>query len=285
MSKSNKVSTFILNSIIAFLLSIFLTMICYLCGIYFGMFQKNVIVTSMDHSRLYQNMNDSTLDIVKPLSIPFGVDETVFDHVLSVDETATQSKNILLSRLNHTDYTPDVSQMKDRLKANIYTYLKNHDLNTDAEQKDNIDKFVALVAAQYQYDLNIPYITYVIKYSNLFHKIMIIGIPFLLGLSIFAIFLIMKLNRMWHKGLRFIAYSTIATAIMTAGIPTFLLISRPYQNLNITPDYFKIFIIRYLDKSLSAFLIISYIMILVSALLITAIYNKMKKIQRRKKTN
>lgn len=277
--KENNKSTWFISTVIAFLLSIFVTMLSYLGGIYFGIFNKTILLDSMNTADYYSSIMEYTLDKVSSLAIPLGLDETIFDGVFTLEETSSEGKKLIQANLDGEDYTPDLSGMKKRLTDNINNYLYHEGLTANDEQKANIDKFVGTIADQFSANLKVPYISYYTQVRNLFVKVFWIGMPILVVLSAAAVILLIRLYQWWHKGLRFITYATLAATIMTAVLPLALLISGVYKRIHLSPEYFYYFMVRYINRSLTTFMIVSALLLAVSAAFICVIYYRRKSLK------
>ena len=284
MSKHRKgISSFWISTIIALLLSIFLTMASYLGGIYFGAFNKTLILDSLNKTSYYHAIMDNTLDKAQSLAIPMGLQPEVFDNVFTLDETYAEGNALIRANLDEQDYIPKTSNAVDRLVSNINIYLTQNNLTVTSEQQENIVTFANVVSDEYAKNLSVPYIKYYTSLRNISLKLIYFGVPLLLMLSAFAVFLLMKTQKWIHRSLRFIAYSTLSASLMTAGFPIFLLVTGPYKHLNVTPEYFYNFIVHYITESLFTFVYISLLLFVISIAVITVIRFKKRELIKSRK--
>ena len=284
MSKRKKgVSSFWISTIVALLLSIFLTMASYLGGIYFGAFNKTLILDSLNKTSYYHAIMDNTLDKAESLAIPMGLQPEVFDNVFTLEETYAEGNALIQANLDGKDYTPKTSKVVDRLVSNINMYLKQKNLTVTSEQQANITTFANTVADEYAKNLSVPYIKYYTSLRAMFAKLVYVGIPLFLLLSAFAVFLLIKTEYWIHRSLRYITYSTLAASLMTAGFPVFLLITGSYKRLNVSPEYFYNFLVHYITESLYTFIIIALLLFVVSIMLMTIIRFKKRQLTKRKR--
>ena len=283
MSRQKKgISSFWISTIIALLLSIFLTMASYLGGIYFGVFNNALILDSVNKTAYYNAIMDYTLDKSQSLAIPMGLQPEVFDNVFTLDETYAEGNTLLQANLNGNEYIPDTSKVVNRLVSNINLYLKQNSLTVTNEQQTNITTFANIVANEYFQSLSLPYIKYYTNLRNMVSKLVYVGIPVLLLLSAFAIFLLMKMQRWVHMSLRYIVYSTLAASLMTAILPVYLLITGSYKHLNITPEYFYNFMVHYITESLFTFIYISLLLFVISIMIMTILFFKKRELIKKK---
>ena len=283
MSKHKKgTSSFLISTIVALLLSIFLTMASYLGGIYFGAFNKTVVLDSINKTSYYNAVMDNTLDSAESMAIPIGLKPEVFYNVFTLEETSAEGKALIQADLAEKDYTPNTSKVVDRLVTNINLYLKRNNLTVTTEQQANITTFANDIGNEYANNLSLPYITYYTSLRNIFLKLVYFGVPLLLLLSAFAVSLLIKMQKWIHKSLRFVAYSTLSASIMTAGFPIFLLVTGPYKRLNVTPEYFYNFIVHYITESLFTFIYISVLLFVISIVVMIVIFFKKRELIRKR---
>lgn len=283
MSKQKKgESSFWLSTIIAFLLAIFLTMASYLGGTYFGLFNKTLILDSMNKTSYYNSIITYTQEKAESLAIPIGIPAEVFNDVFTLDETYAEGNALIKAKLNGANYTPDTTNVKQRIVANINTYLTTQNLSVTSEQKANITTFAQTVADEYSNNLSIPYLQYYVQLRNMVSKLVMIGLPVFLLLSLFAIVLLIKLHTWMHRALRYIAYSTLAASLMTAVLPIYILAKGVYRRINISPEYFYNFVMSYITQSIFTFLYISLLLLAISAAIIVVIYFRRRELTKKR---
>lgn len=272
MSKQKKGnSAFWISTIIAFLLAILLTMAGYLGGIYYDLFNKSFLLESVNNASYYNAVMDYSLEHAESLAIPMGLQPEVFDNVFNLDETYAEGNALMQANLDGKEYTPDTSKIFKRLVSNINLYLNQQNIKATTEQQNNITTFASEIADEYAHNLSIPYIKYYANVRTMFSKLIYVGIPVLLALSAFAVFLLIKLHSRLHTALRYITYSTLAASLMTAILPIFLLINGSYKRLNISPEYFYNFVVNYITQSLITFIYVSLALLIISVVMIIAV--------------
>ncbi len=274
-------SKHILSCIISFILSILLTMICYTLGTYFGLFNKALLLDAMNKSSYYESVNEYTLEQAEDLAIPAGLDSSVFKDVFSLENTYREGKAYLEATLNGTSYVIDTSSIRDSLSSNITSYADINDISYDADNSQSIDEFIDRVCELYSANLAVPYLSYYKGLKTSFTKVIIVGVPLLLVLSIFAAFLLTRLDNWLHRALRYIAYSFLGAAVMTAIAPGILLITRRYRYLNISPAYINKLLSNYLGQSLFIYVYSAFILLAIAMIIIVIIYYMRSKLIRR----
>ncbi|MDO5382661.1 MAG: hypothetical protein Q4F06_08110 [Eubacteriales bacterium] len=279
-NKSNKTGMNAISTIISFLLSIFLTLICYLCGTYFGLFNKALILDAMNKSSYYESVNSYTYDEAVNLAIPANLNESIFDGVFSLNDTYREGKAYLEATLNGEHYTIDTTKIRSKLSENIKKYIAESNISPDAYNDNNINTFIDDVCRIYVSNLAVPYLSYYNGIKSMFKQIMLIGLPVLIILSLISIFLLTKTQKWIHRSLRYVAYSFLAAALMTTIMPAFLLITGGYSRLNLSPEFFSRLLSKYLGQSLMMYIYTSVIMLSAALIVILLVYYTRKKIVR-----
>ena len=274
-------SSFWISTIIAFLLSVFLTLASYLGGIYFGLFNNNLILDALNSTNYYNAILDNTSEKAAALAIPMGLPADIFNNVFTLDSTYSDGRAIMQNAFKGESYTLDTSDIENRITSNINIYLTSKNLTATPEQQNNINEFAQTVAGEYVKNISIPYINYYVQLRSMFSNVVMIGLPVLLLLSAAAVFLLIRLHRWLHRSLRYITYGTLAAAIMTGTIPLYALISGSYRHLNVSPEYFYNFLISYITQSIVTFLYISLLLFVISFALITVIYFRRKELKKK----
>lgn len=279
----NKRGSFWLSTITAFLLSVFITMAGYLGCVYFGFLNNSLILDSISKTSYYSGVVDYTTENAQAMAIPMGLAPEVFNNVFSLNETYMEGEKLTKAELQGETYTPDVSDVKERLTANIGSYLAQQNITATAEQQANITSFVNTIAEDYSANLSVPSIKYFVSLKDMFTKMIYIGILVFIVLGAFAVFLLFKLHSRRTSTYRDIAYSTLGAALMTAILPIYVLVSGIYKKINITSQYFYNFVTDYITNSLLLFIYLAIVLFIVSLLFIILAHGRKtkKKVVRR----
>lgn len=278
MAKKIKPTVNVFSILIAFLLSVFLSILCLLLGTYFGLFNKALLSDAMNKSAYYESVNSYTVEEVSDLLIPQGLDSSVLDNVFTLQTTYTEGKALLDANLNGQGYTVSTDNIQEKLRNNIIDYTSKHNLVMNSTISDNITYFSNQVCSIYVQNLTVPFLSYFAGIRKMLFQVMIIAIPVLTLLSVGCILLLIKLQNWLHRALRMIAYSFSATALMVSLLPCYLLITRTYTKINISPIYFHKLLTRYIGQSLMMYIYSSIVMLAIALFVIAAIYQIKKRL-------
>ena len=159
-------------------------------------------------------------------------------------------------------YTPDTSQIRERLNSNIEDYARKNNIEIGTQQQTAIDGFLTQIEDNYKSSLGITFINYYVSVRKMFDNI------YFKVLAAILVLIIIKDHRYVHRAIRYITYSTLAAAYMTGIIPMYLYIKGIYRRLAISPAYYYNMLIKTADKSLLMFVYISIFFLVLSAGLI-----------------
>ena len=250
MAKSKQRKFYVVSIIVSFILSVLLSIGGYLVGADMGIFNKDTIYKSMSAAGYYNGIYE------------------VFENVFYYNEVKDDIQNNLEAQLAGTMYTPDTSQIRERLNSNIEDYARKNNIEIGTQQQTAIDGFLTQIEDNYKSSLGITFINYYVSVRKMFDNIYFKVLAAILVLIMIAVFIIIKDHRYVHRAIRYITYSTLAAAYTTGIIPMYLYIKGIYRRLAISPAYYYNMLIKTADKSLLMFVYISIFFLVLSAGLI-----------------
>lgn len=277
--KSKKrIKEYIIPGLASFILSILITLIAYLIGTYFGLFNKALVIDAMNKSTYYESVNNYCYNEAKDYIYPSNLKESVLENVFTVKDTYTQGKNYLLAALNGDNYTIDTSNVRSTLTANIEDYINTNQISEENINRESINELIDNICLIYTKNLSVSFLYYYNALKQIFKQLVIYGLPSLSLLALACLLIILKSNKWIHKSLRFISYSLLSATILTSILPLGLLITKKYKQLNIRPIYFNQMLARYLKTSLNIYLYSSLVIFIMAMLVICITYYKRKKL-------
>ncbi len=270
--EKKNIGQIVICTIVSFILSVFLTMSCYISGLLLGMFNTEIIIDALDNGTYYDDIIAYTINESENISILMGLPNEVYEEVFTVTETRTEVHKFVNSTIEGNDYTPATDKAKNRLVDNVNKYVVEGGYEINDEQQKNVDDFATKVCDVYGESMKIPFFKYFVSVRDVVSDVIVIALPILIVLSIAAVIVLIKAQKWAHKGLRYVSYATIASAIMTAGLPIYMLSQGIYKRISISPKYVYNFLVAYVDKSLSAFLWVSAALAIISMILMVVTF-------------
>lgn len=257
---------FIVSAVLAFVLSILLTLgTCLLAG-YFGFMRPQQMINCLEESGYYTQVLTSFTNSATDEALPFGVPIESVNDIVSEDQIKMDVDGYLLSQMGGDTYKIDTSELESKLVENAKKVFSAEGTSLNEEQLASLEGFSTTIGKIYAENMKFPMAGYVGSIAKTYQKLVIYGLPVCLILALAAVWLLLSMRHWKHRGLRFVVYSTIAATIMTAVAPAGVLVSKMYSRLNIKPQYLYDFIQVYVKKGLITFIIFAVIWIIVSIL-------------------
>ena len=128
MAKSKQRKFYVVSIIVSFILSVLLSIGGYLVGADMGIFNKDTIYKSMSAAGYYNGIYEDVVSTSKQLGRPMMLHAEVFENVFYYNEVKDDIQNNLEAQLAGTMYTPDTSQIRERLNSNIEDYARKNNI-------------------------------------------------------------------------------------------------------------------------------------------------------------
>lgn len=263
--KKNRLLRYIVSSVLSFLLAILLTVGTFLIGIYAGFLNGNRIIDGLNYKNYYTSVEKYFYQNAADVTIPIGLPESVVDDIVDSRTVYEDIRGYVVASVKGNSYTFHTDELKQRLTDNVNQYVATQGLEMNEEQKATIPQYTQLVVDEYEKDLKVPFIGYFAKMKTIYQKVLMIGLPILLILSVIIIWMIIRMYQWKHRALRFIIYSTTATACMVAIPSIFVLATGFYKRINISSEYVYYAFVKYISNGFLIFLYMTAGWIFVSA--------------------
>ncbi len=267
----------IASVLFSFLLSVFLTIVAILIAIKIGFFNKELIMKCFDKVNFYYEVQQEIYKQVGYEIVPTGLETELVDGTITIEKVHEDINGYMNACFENREYTIDTTEIEDAMYENIMEQFHNMDRQNDPGTQEHARKFVSNIVEKYPELIKFPYMK---QFADIWRKVdliivVIIGIAAIMGG--FCVTFLILLQRWKHRSLRYITYATIAAALMTAGVPAYLLIKKIYEGLGIKPFYLYDFCITYIEESLFQFIWIG-----VSLLILSIIFMCIIKIMRKR---
>lgn len=278
--ESAGISKNIISGITAFILSVSCTLLTVILAGYFGFFSTGYIMTSFQKVQYYGKVMNHFNEDAWDITIPMGLPREVLKDISDIIKVTRDVNGTLTAGLDGTDYRVDTSGLERKLDENVRSYMKESHKELDTNQEKVLSEYKKNIAAKYVSNVQIPLVKYIGSFKELFKKVMVMGIPVCIILIVCAAALLVAVRRWKHRGLRYIAYGTLGTVLMTAALPGAILMSGIYKRIQLSPEYFYQFITSYVKGGLMVFLYFSAAWLALSVLILCLIYKMRKKLIR-----
>lgn len=268
MEKQNIQSRRIISLLLSFFIALFFGSATYLVAGYFGFFNESVIYDSLNSSDYYPKALEYYSNSTKTLTVLYGVDDSVLQ-----DTTNSVKFKIDVDNCIHTSFYGkkciiDTESMESKISANMTAFMVAEDITLTTEVQTGIDEFTKMTLDNYAKSVNIPYFSFYVGVKNKADRLILAGTLGLVLIGGFLISLILGMYKRKLKALRYIIYSTITTGLLCIIVPVYLLWSRFYERVQITPDYVSQLISSLIFRGLWLFVWLGFGWLILSAILL-----------------
>lgn len=261
----------IVNFVLSFLLSIMLVGLSFLLVIEWSGFSRSTFDKNMSANHYYDSVKVDIYNDAETITIPTGLPTEILDNVFTSFKVSQDVSRYIDANLNGKSYTPDTKGMSEKLRSNIMNYLNREGLILSQEQEANIDSYIASIEKSYTDTVKMPLISEFVKARVFYQKIFFIGLAVCVLFIVLCVLMIIKMQLWFHRALRYFAYSTLATGLMTSILPLYILNSGFYKRINLSPEYFYNFVTDYITNILQTFLYFGVAWIVITIILMTSI--------------
>lgn len=273
MGKKRKHSRgrFVISSILSFLLAILLTVATVALAVKVGFVNKNQILDGLNYKDYYSGVEEQFYQDVKDLATPMGLPENVLEGIVESDIIHEDVRGYVDASCDGREYTFHTEELKQNLTDHIYRYFQEQGWQLTEEQLTTIPEFTGMIADKYVEDMKVPLVNYFNKLDSVYTKMTVFVVGGCLAVSVVIIIVLLRMQHWKHRAVRFVTYSTIAAAIMTAVPAVVVLVSGFYKRISIEMEYLYHAIVEYVFNGCMVFLYMSFAWVAVSAGLLLCI--------------
>lgn len=253
IKKNSRKLRFFMSCLLAFMLSVLLTVATLLVCVKMGFLNENSVLDGMAQKDYYKSVEEDFYQDAKDFTIPVGLPMTVVDGIVDSEMVYDDVKAYVTNAVNDKIYEFDTKDIESRLTENIHEYFRQEGLQMNEEQINTIPEYVGMITDIYEENIRVDYVTILGKVNHAMGNYILIGVVFCLVLSIVICVVLVRMYHWKHRGMRFVVYGTITTAVMTI-TPTVLVgILGSYMKPNIAPEHFYYALVNYCANGLKIF--------------------------------
>ena len=244
----------IISYILAFILSVCLTLITLMLVVGIGFFNENNLYKYMRSCGYYDYVYTDIMADIKSMTIPTGFPESICDGIITQTHIYNDINGSLKAQFNGAQYTSRASEIKQQLYENINKYLEENEYTVTEDENAAIDKYLDSVSTNYDKYIEMPLGNYLIQIKSMFSKMFWIVIVVLLVVSAVIVYVIFLLYRRIYKALSFYTYTVLGCAVMVTCFPAYLYIEKIYYRFSLSPESFYRLVTTCIDNILELFM-------------------------------
>jgi hypothetical protein len=263
--KSAKLQS-IISVVFSFILTVLILILLLAMGLYFGAFNEKIIKLKVSESNYYNETYSLIYDNAKTIVADAGLPVTVLEDAVTLERVYIGGKYYVEDVLAGKQPTYKTEKLEDALRSNIDNYLATQKVTITDELKVGTDELVAKVSQEYRRGIQFDFINSISKLKQAYMHIILIGVPILLVLMAAIIFILTRMYKYKHRGIRYINSSVITASAMVGIITLIMLITRSY-NITAQPKYYMVFLNNYFKWNIQIYLCMAGFGIITSVLL------------------
>lgn len=254
MGHKKRLAKKVISYILSFILSLCITGLLLLVGVKAGVFNSSVFISQLNKTNYYYELSDTLYENAADLLRPTGLPEEVLAGVIDEDKMYIDAKNSIEAAFQGRDYTADTSYIAEAFKSNINNYIEKNNLESNSETEEGISKLTEQITDEYNSLIEFPFVEYYIEYQSAYNGIFLYGIGIMAVLILIICIALVAMQHWAHRGVRYISYGVLASAIMTGALPLYIKVSGAYKAANISPRYLYNLLVAVIEQDINVFL-------------------------------
>ena len=230
----------IINTVLSFVLSVFLFLTATLGALYISAFNEQKILGMFTSDGYISASYNDFMNSMEALATPSYISKECYDDVFSKERYSQNLKKFFSETFasgEKYDLSEDVSDMYEMLYQNIEKYGKENGTEITDAIEDNIKEFSSQAVEKYKKYISLSFVEYYSKICLRFEKPVIIALCVCSAFTLLIVFILLKSKYIGRTALDYLSYSFLTSTIFVGVIPVYSLITGLYKNVNISPKY------------------------------------------------
>lgn len=266
--KVKKTTRSIVSIILSFLLAVIFTAGSILVGVYIGFLNENRIIDGLNYKDYYSGVENKFYEKITDISTPMGIPESVVSGIVESETIHQDVKNYVVAAVNGQTFVISTDTLKANLETNVRTYFISLGWELSAEQEATLPEYTQIVADEYVSLVKVPFVEHFAQAKDMLRKIILIALPIIAVLTGLCVFLLLKMQRWKHRGVRYVTYSTFSAMVMVALPGIAALISGFYEKINISSEYLYNALVKFISNGLWVFIYLAIVWLVISVSLL-----------------
>ena len=230
------------SSTFAALLTILFTLLFLGVSGYIGLFHNRGITAAMNKSGYYQGLYQDITDNTAAVAAEAGLPDTVLTDVITLKKVYINGINSTEALLRGEEAIIQTDSLSEKLKANINQYITSQGKAVTEDTERLSVAFIDQVKQVYQDRLQLKFMSDLYQLRRSYRDRSMLLLPILVVLISILCFFIIRTQRHFYWGIRYITCSMIAASLLILLTGAALSLIRPFSSLELSPQYYKSFI-------------------------------------------
>lgn len=240
-------------------------------GLFLGYFRNQEIRNKISESSYYNKAYQQLEEDIQSIMTSYGMPSDLLQEVITLERVYVTGRNYVEHSLKGVEKEIPIEEVRKELDEVLTEHVISRGTEITTEVRVGIDECITHVLSRYQQSIRLPFINEMIGYKHSISKIGMRVIPVAGVLALVLILLLLKIHPYKHQGVRYINYSVIASSSLIS-IGSVWLLSLPfYQNIQVEPEHYSLFIKQHMSWSIKLYLILGIMGLVVGVTLFTLI--------------
>lgn len=252
-SKTKKVVRTIVSVICSFLLAMFITVFLGSAALSFGFFNKGLTLEQINESGYYTKVYDELINNLNIIGASQNVSEDTIAKVFEEKRVYINGKQFIENSLYNKDTVVEVDKINEELQTAITKEYTKKGITVNEDVQSGIDTAISDLDTEYIRMVRFQFVSYVRQYKNAIYSVLKVLIPILIVLSLVLGFVLVKIQKYPHRGIRYLAMSFVSASAINLILPIVALVNKWYDKIDVAPDYYSQFLSNYFKSGILAF--------------------------------
>lgn len=243
----------LLSGMFAFLMTLSLVLLFICIGLSIGVFNTRSITTSIDrsdyHNEVFHTIREKNAGILSQAGLP----EELLSEIITLERVYVGGKNYVSATLKNEQPQLNYDHVREDIVEKLKQYIETEGVSITPLLDDGLDMVADAVLNEYKNGVQLQFVNYFMEYRETFNR----GITFVVPILLLVIgslgYILFRMQRYKHRGLRYITYAVIAASALVIFPAAYMLFTKGYQRIEVGPDYYYDFISYYLKWDITVF--------------------------------
>lgn len=243
----------------------------------YSMLSNHGIIHTCDRISYYEGVREEMKEQAHYMGLPYGLTKANIKGIFTNKKIRKDMISVLEAQMNGEDRHINTDKIRSKIIANTEKQLQRE--LTD-EESVSLDAYIKSIESMYVRKMVIPGSKYLVNVSNIWTKIIMIGIPACVLISVLCIFFLISMRKYMYHGLRYVVYGVLGAGVTLLTAFSAMISNGFIYKVNISDVYMRKFYTFLLGHEMLMQVFAGIGLLLTGAILIYVIYRQKANMQR-----
>lgn len=178
-----------------------------------------------------------------------GFPTNILDDVITLDKVYISGIEYVEEVLG-SKATNQYNGIRDEVNKKIDDYIKEESITETNEISEKTQSISTAIDDEFSGKIRLKVLEYLMEFKSQYNRTLVIMVPCILIMILVICYLLVRMQRYKHRGVRYISYALFASSILTILIALYILLFEDYSNVAVNPDYYNSLISEYLQMNI-----------------------------------